>query len=142
MSGCKSHKSYAEHVSKNLKELQLDKNLLLKLLEVIQYTLFYTIVFIYVGTFIDSFFIIKDLKTISTQKLFAILCLHIIVDIICIYVIRKLIKIIPFIGEFVKGYEAHCNVFEIEGEITIGLIFISTQRNLSNSVSELYDRII
>ena len=141
MAACDKHESYAEHIKDRLGKFAINQNLLLNMLELIQYTLLYTITFVYIGSIIDSYFVNPDIKTDTTGTLLMKLCLQMVVDILAIYFIRKLVKTIPFIGEGIKGYIPHCGVFEFEGEIAIGLIFIATQRNLIKGVAELYDRI-
>ena len=138
---CKHHSSYGEHITAHINDLKIDKNKVLNILELIQYTLLYTIICLYVGSIIDSWFFHASLEKESNVNLIVYITLHMITSIIAIYFIRKFVKIIPFIGEGIAGYTAHCNLFEFEGELTIGLIFIATQRNLLVNVQELYNRI-
>lgn len=138
---CNDHKSYLEHIQDQAKTFSINRKQILNIVELVQYTILYTISCLYVGSIIDSWFKQDDLKKIGTGNLLLYICIHMIVSMLAVYFIRKFVQFVPFIGENIEEYVPHCDLFEFEGEITIGIIFIATQRNLLANVDELYNRI-
>ena len=128
----------SEYMSKRLDNLiATDKNRLMQVLELIQYSFLYFFVAFVTGTMMDNIFPDYDPKETSTQIIVEVLTQSILTIIVAFY-IRKLVKIIPFAfvikgSKFIPGLTS-----EYHGDMMIGaIVFVSVQVNLLRKINEL-----
>ena len=110
--------------------------------ETIQYTILYGIVTFYVGVWTNSVFPAFD-KTKSTVELMLEVLGQTIFLALCVFYIRKLVKIVPFMF-YLPGkrtYNPYLST-EFHGEIVVSIIFITLQTNLIKKLEELSKRIV
>jgi hypothetical protein len=113
-----------------------------ELLETAQFTIMYGLVAFFCGTYINKLFPKFDSSKPSWQILLEILAETVVLS-ICVFYIRKLVKIIPFIAYFPgkSRYIPYMSA-EFEGEIALAVIFVSLQTNLLEKIQELSKRIV
>ena len=110
--------------------------------ETIQYTILYGIVTFYVGIWTNSAFPAFD-KTKSNVELMLEVLGQTIFLALCVFYIRKLVKIVPFLF-YLPGKRAYNPYLstEFHGEIVVSIIFITLQTNLIKKLEELSKRIV
>jgi hypothetical protein len=113
---------------------KMDSIQLLKLAELTQYTIIYTLLILPVGKFLDHIFPKVD-KTKSKFRLLLEILLQMIIIVITMYYIRRIVKRIPFIlyNEEYKSGE----VTEVYGELTIAFVYVITQTNIFKKIEFL-----
>lgn len=113
-----------------------------ELLETAQFTIMYGLVGFLCGTYINKLSPKFD-KTKSTWEILLEILGETVVLSICIFYIRKLVKIIPFIVHL-PGKSRYIPYMssEFEGEIALSLIFVTLQTNLLEKILELSKRIV
>jgi len=113
-----------------------------ELLETAQFTIMYGLVGFFCGTYINKIFPKFD-KTKSTWEILLEILGETVVLSICIFYIRKLVKIIPLIVHL-PGKLRYIPYMssEFEGEIALSLIFVTLQTNLLEKILELSKRIV
>ena len=110
--------------------------------ETIQYTILYGIVTFYIGIWTNAAFPVYD-KTKSTVELMLEVLGQTIFLALCVFYIRKLVKIVPFMF-YLPGkrtYNPYLST-EFHGEIVVSIIFITLQTNLIKKLEELSKRIV
>jgi len=120
------------------KLLSFDLIRISKLLELIQYTVLYTILTLPLSILVENIFPAEDRDKSNWIIIFEIIFQMVILAIVVFY-IQKIVKLIPFLFPLVKNYEAH-KIFEYHGEITIGFIFIGSQINIVDKIEILSER--
>ena len=110
--------------------------------ETIQYTILYGIVTFYIGIWTNAAFPVYD-KTKSTVELMLEVLGQTIFLALCVFYIRKLVKIVPFLF-YLPGKRAYNPYLstEFHGEIVVSIIFITLQTNLIKKLEELSKRIV
>ena len=110
--------------------------------ETIQYTILYGIVTFYIGIWTNAAFPAYD-KTKSTVELMLEVLGQTIFLALCVFYIRKLVKIVPFLF-YLPGKRAYNPYLstEFHGEIVVSIIFITLQTNLIKKLEELSKRIV
>ena len=114
-----------------LKQDRKKKIVILKILELIQYTIIYTVTILYIGKFLNKYFPKLDKGKKKIQLLFEII-LQMIVIVVIMYFVRKFIQFIPFIYHD-KDYEQG-GVSEVYGELTIAFVYVITQYKLGEKI--------
>lgn len=133
--------SFLEHT--RLRKLFNVNNIRLnELLETAQYTIIYGLVGFFCGTYINDIFPKFDRTKQTWEILLEILAETVAIS-ICIFYIRKLVKIIPFIVHLPgkSRYIPYLST-EFEGEIALSVIFVTLQTNLLEKIRELSKRIV
>jgi hypothetical protein len=110
--------------------------------ETIQYTILYGIVTFYVGVWTNAAFPVFDKSKSSWQLMLEVLGQTIFLA-LCVFYIRKLVKIVPFLF-YLPGKRAYNPYLstEFHGEIVVSIIFITLQTNLIKKLEELSKRIV
>ena len=110
--------------------------------ETIQYTILYGIVTFYIGIWTNAAFPVYD-KTKSTVELMLEVLGQTIFLALCVFYIRKLVKIVPFMFYLpgTRTYNPYLST-EFHGEIVVSIIFITLQTNLIKKLEELSKRIV
>ena len=133
--------SFLEHT--RLRKLFNVSNIRLnEILETAQYTIIYGLVGFFCGTYINDIFPKFDRTKQTWEILLEILAETVAIS-ICIFYIRKLVKIIPFIVHLPgkSRYIPYLSA-EFEGEIALSVIFVTLQTNLLEKIRELSKRIV
>ena len=128
------------YIKRNFNNLiKLDKERFLKLLGTVQYTILYIIVTLFFAYLIDQVFFNKyeDIEKESKLKILMIVFIQIIVNVICVYYIKKIVQTIPFIFNHPPYGNYNYNIDEFNGEMIFGFIFIGAQFNLLNKINYL-----
>ena len=121
---------------------------IMELLENIQYGLGYIFTTFIAGVTLDYVFPSYDEKK-ETQTLFLEIVVQAILLIIAAFYVRKIVKIMPFMFVLnldidgdgrIPRYRPYEST-EFQGELMMGVIFISSQRNLIKKVELLSDRL-
>ena len=88
---------------------------------------------------IDQVFFNKyeDIEKESKLKILMIVFIQIIVNVICVYYIKKIVQTIPFIFNHPPYGNYNYNIDEFNGEMIFGFIFIGAQFNLLNKINYL-----
>ena len=136
------HYGKSHFISRVRKLFNLNTIRINEIAEIIQYTILYGIVAFYVGTWINAAFPHFDKSKSSTELMLEVLGETIILT-ICVFYIRKLVKIVPFIFHLPgkQTYNPYLST-EFHGEIVISVIFITLQTNLVKKLEELSKRIV
>ena len=136
------HYGKSHFISRVRKLFNLNTIRINEIAEIIQYTILYGIVAFYVGTWINAAFPHFDKSKSSTELMLEVLGETIILT-ICVFYIRKLVKIVPFLF-YLPGKRAFNPYLstEFHGEIVISVIFITLQTNLVKKLEELSKRIV
>ena len=136
------HYGKSHFISRVRKLFNLNTIRINEIAEIIQYTILYGIVAFYVGTWINATFPHFDKSKSTTELMLEVLGETIILT-ICVFYIRKLVKIVPFIFHLPgkKAYNPYLST-EFHGEIVISVIFITLQTNLVKKLEELSKRIV
>ena len=136
------HYGKSHFISRVRKLFNLNTIRINEIAEIIQYTILYGIVAFYVGTWINAVFPHFDKSKSSTELMLEVLGETIILT-ICVFYIRKLVKIVPFIFHLPgkQTYNPYLST-EFHGEIVISVIFITLQTNLVKKLEELSKRIV
>ena len=136
------HYGKSHFISRVRKLFNLNTIRINEIAEIIQYTILYGIVAFYVGTWINAAFPHFDKSKSSTELMLEVLGETIILT-ICVFYIRKLVKIVPFLF-YLPGKRAYNPYLstEFHGEIVISVIFITLQTNLVKKLEELSKRIV
>ena len=111
-----------------------------KLLELIQYTVLYSILTIPLSILVENVFPAED-KYKSSLLIFVEIVVQMVILTILVFYIQKIVKLIPFMFPLTKNYKPHQS-FEYNGEITIGFIFIGTQLNIMDKIDILTERML
>ena len=136
------HYGKSHFISRVRKLFNLNTIRINEIAEIIQYTILYGIVAFYVGTWINATFPHFDKSKSTTELMLEVLGETIILT-ICVFYIRKLVKIVPFIFHLPgkQAYNPYLST-EFHGEIVISVIFITLQTNLVKKLEELSKRIV
>jgi len=82
----------------------------------------------------------KELKEKDTLKVFLDICYEIALISIFAYILRKIVKNIPFLLDRYKGYK-HCNLSALNGDVFISFaIIFYVNQDLDNKVQEFLKR--
>ena len=135
------HQGKKQFITRLRKLFNVNNIRLNELLEITQYTIIYGLVAFFCGTYVNKFFPTFDKTKPTWQILLEILGETVILS-ICIFYIRKLVKIIPFIHLPGKSRYIPYMSAEFEGEIALSVIFVSLQINLLEKIRELSKRIV
>jgi len=111
-----------------------------KLLELIQYTVLYSILTIPLSILVENVFPAED-KDKSSLLIFVEIVIQMVILTLLVFYIQKIVKLIPFMFPLTKNYKPHQS-FEYNGEITIGFIFIGTQLNIMDKIDILTERML
>ena len=113
---------------------------MLRLLEITQYTILYSIITLILAPRIDKLFPSFD-ETKSSVQLFKEVVFQLMFVSFVIFYMRKFVKIIPPLGHLlIKGYRIGTTV-EYNGGIIIGLILVHSQFHINAKIYELMKRI-
>lgn len=124
---------YYKYVRERYKRLtNFDKIRRLKLIEIIQYTILYTIVTLPLSAILEEIFPEPD-ETKNKWIILLEVLLQTMMIAILVFYIQKFVKLIPFIYMGDKEYKEH-KIFEYQGDITISIIFVGTQKNLFEKI--------
>jgi hypothetical protein len=124
---------YYKYLVKRYKKLtEFDVVRRLKLIQIIQYTILYTLIAIPLSAIIEYLFPEPDENKNKLMILFEILLQMVFLGIVVFYV-QKIIRLVPFIFMSEKALKKR-KILEYGGEVTIGLIFVGTQNNLFEKV--------
>lgn len=136
------HYGKSHFISRVRKLFNLNTIRINEIAEIIQYTILYGVVAFYVGTWINAAFPYFDKSKSTTELMLEVLGETIILT-ICVFYIRKLVKIVPFLF-YLPGKRAYNPYLstEFHGEIVISVIFITLQTNLVKKLEELSKRIV
>jgi hypothetical protein len=131
---------YLEKKWNNL--IRLDNIRLMKLAEIIQYSILYAIFSLILGIGIEYIFdrILPYDEDRSVFKLTLEIILQCIILSVSVYYIRKIIHIIPFIFIY-SNKELNFKTLEYQGSITMMFIFFGTQIKLMDKIILLRDKI-
>ena len=113
---------------------------LLRLEEVIQYTILYTIITIVISPLIDQIFPELD-KTKSKATIMVEIVIQLIFISIVIFYIKKIVKIIPPLGLLVNSNYKTGTTSEYNGGIVMGLILVHSQEKLPQKILYLIDKV-
>ena len=138
---------YKQHIQERIDKIKIiDKNILHKILQIIQYSILYLIVGGIFGTFINSIF-----SEFNPEKKTHVIIQEVVLQIILIsfsvYYIRKIVKIVPYAGLFDKQNinNSYNDTIEITnsttsvGEIMLILVLVATQQNLLTKIQYIAD---
>ena len=136
---------YKQHIQERIEKIKIiDKTVLHKILQIIQYSILYVIVGGVFGTFINSIF-----SEFNPDKKTHVIIQEVILQIILIsfsvFYIRKIVKIVPYAGLYDTQNisNSYNNTFDITnsttsvGEIMLVLVLIATQQNLLTKIQYL-----
>ena len=132
-----SIKSYIKRNFKNL--TTFNKERFIKILGTIQYSILYIIFTLIFAYLIDQVFFDKyeEIEKESKLKILAIVFIQIIVNVLCVYYIKKIVQTFPFIFNHPPYGNYTYNIDEFNGEMIFGFIFIGAQFNLLNKINYL-----
>ena len=108
-----------------------DKTQLLKILELTQYTIIYTLLILPIGRVLNTYFPELDKRKTNIRILLEII-IQMIIIVLTMYFIRRIVKRLPFIYHD-PDYEAG-GVTEVYGELTIAFIYVVTQDHLAKKI--------
>ena len=125
------------YVKKRIQKLfNVDKYRRYRLLEVVQYTILYVLITMFLAPRIDTLFPEYNEQKNYNKILFEAV-LQLIVVSISIFYIRKIVKIIPPIGLFLDKSFHIGTTPDFNGGIVMGLIFVHCQKHLQYKLSYL-----
>ena len=119
--------------------ISLNKMRGFELLEIIEYTILYTLITIPFSVILEKIFPNADENKGNLEILIEVILQMILIGILVFY-IQKLGQLFPSIFLGMKGNKKHRS-FEYEGYITIPLIFVGTQKHLLEKIHILRGRI-
>ena len=123
--------------------LKYDSIRILKLLEMIQYSIIGFILTLLIGNIInDIFFYEYDVQTLTTIQLINYILIELIIIVILVYYIRKMVLIIPFFFIFLnnKYIPSKKNEASIGYIVGTGIILTQTITKLNEKITELDKR--
>ena len=123
----------------NLKNIfKLDAIRIQKILEILQFTIIYAIITLYIGAYIDHYLFPDYKKNTDINTLIKEVILQSIVIAICHYYIKKLGLLFPFLFKFTKDYEPGLkNEYELGFSIGLSIIFFNTQIDFSKKIIDI-----
>ncbi len=119
--------------------ISLNKMRGFELLEIIEYTILYTLITIPFSVILEKIFPNADENKGNLEILIEVILQMILIGILVFY-IQKLGQLFPSIFLGMRGYKKYRS-FEYEGYITIPLVFVGTQKNLLEKIHILRGRI-
>ena len=108
-----------------------DKTQLLKLLELSQYTVVYTLLILPIGRVLNNYLPELD-KSKTNIRILLEIVIQMIVIVLTMYFIRRVVKRLPFIYHD-PDYEEG-GVTEVYGELTIAFVYVVTQDHLAKKI--------
>ena len=132
------------------KLILMDKSVISKLLQIVQYSLLYVFFGIFIGSFVSNLFPEFDPEKSSYDTIKEII-LQFIVLAVAIYYIRKIVKLFPYAGPSEKSIkndnmsfftnkdkEININLSTLSaGELIFTIVLISTQRDLLKKIESI-----
>ena len=122
-----------DYVNKRLDILtRHDEIRILRLLEMLQFTIVYVILTMHLACYVDKMFPALD-KTKSYIRLLLEIIVHFTTLAIFIFYIQKIAKLIPPVGFFYPKYKIG-TTSQYNGGAIIGIVLIGAQKNLLEKV--------
>lgn len=135
-------KTYEEYVRDRMKRLfKFDRERLLKLLEIAQYSIIYAILGAFFSSLIDHLFkkfLPYDENASTTWILFQITFQCVIIS-LTVYYLRKITHIFPFV--FMGLSRKEYRTMEYQGNIMLAMVFLGTQFEFMRKLILFQERI-
>ena len=107
-----------------------------RLLEIVQYTTFYMMLTLAIAPRLDELFPTLDEKKAYSTILFESI-LQIVIVSICIFYVKKIVKLIPPIGLLLNPSFVVGTTQEYHGEMVMGLVLVHAQKKLASKIHYL-----
>ena len=107
-----------------------------RLLEIVQYTTLYLLLTLAIAPRLDELFPTLDEKKEYSTILFETI-LQIVTLSICIFYVKKIVKLIPPIGLLMNSSFVVGTTQEYHGEIVMGLVLVHAQKKLATKIHYL-----
>ena len=136
--------SAKDHIKKQFDKLiSVDKIRMHKLLFVMQYTLLYVIVGIFLGSLLDHLFPEYDPEK-EHMDIVKELALQTVVIGVTLFYARKLVKVVPYLFNFDNSFSnSHAqNMPEYQGTLILGMVFVATQTSYLKKIQHLSKNVI
>jgi len=107
-----------------------------RLLEIVQYTTFYMLLTLAIAPRLDELFPTLDESKKYSTILFETI-LQIVILSLCIFYIKKIVKLIPPVGLFMNSSFVVGTTQEYHGEMVMGLVLVHAQKKLATKIHYL-----
>lgn len=107
-----------------------------RLLEIVQYTTFYMLLTLAIAPRLDELFPTLDESKKYSTILFETI-LQIVILSLCIFYIKKIVKLIPPVGLFMNSSFVVGTTQEYHGEMVMGLVMVHAQKKLTSKIHYL-----
>ena len=112
-----------------------------ELMEMAQYSFLYFAIGLPIASFTDWLFPNYD-ENISSLRLFVEVTIQLIVDVLLLFYLKKLIKIVPFLFRYEETTYVPSLASAFNGDIVISLAYLSVQQDLQKKLKLLSGRFI
>lgn len=130
-------KTFSEYNAERFNRLiKMDSIRRYRLLEIVQYTTLYTMITLAIAPRLDELFPELDMKKNYSTILFESI-LQIVVLSVCIFYIKKIVKLIPPLGLLMNPSFIVGTTREYHGEMVMSLVLVYAQKKLTSKINYL-----